>query len=225
MHLTWGYRQFHSEIATHPNVHDENMSLTMTTTKKLILCPLTALCLFMSACSDNKAPTEQTSTTASQAVEAQTTTTNSNTTVQGNWQTKPAELSSNTSADIQADLAALNQITNSVNSKAVALRDEMQTIANDPAKMSEALKKTNDLQEQVKTEIMALHLKSAEVQAIRTDMIDNLMTANQLYIHSTAADFNPAAPSKEVQQLTQRSLAIQQKISTELNALNQKYAQ
>lgn len=179
----------------------------------------------MSACSDNKAPTEQTSTTASQAVEAQTTTTNSNTTAQGNWQTKPAELSSNTSADIQADLAALNQITNSVNSKAVALRDEMQTIANDPAKMSEALKKTNDLQEQVKTEIMALHLKSAEVQAIRTDMIDNLMTANQLYIHSTAADFNPAAPSKEVQQLTQRSLAIQQKISTELNALNQKYAQ
>lgn len=192
------------------------MSLTMTMTKKYILFPLTALSLFVSACSDNKTPT--TENTKNPVTESK------NVTTQGNWQIKPAELSSNIAADIQSDLAALNQVINSMNSRAVALKDEINGLASNPAQMSETFKSANALQEQVKTEIMALHLKSAEVQKVRTDMIDNLMTANQLYTLSTAADFNPNAPSKEFEQLTQRSIAIQQKIGTELDALNQKYS-
>ncbi|MDQ8953980.1 hypothetical protein RFH42_13585 [Acinetobacter rudis] len=195
----------------------------MIITKKFILFPLTALSLLISACSDNKAPST-TSIQTSSEVQQNTQSKTHTSTTQGNWQTKPSELSSNNKSDIQSDLTALNQIINSINTRSIELRKNIQTTTNDSTKMQETLKKVNNLHEQVKIEIMSLHLNSAEVQKIRTQIIDNLMTASQLYTLSTAADFNPAAPSKEFQQLTQRSTAIQQKVSTELNALNQQYA-
>lgn len=188
----------------------------MTKTKKLILFPLTALSLFIAACSENKTPTEQSAKNTATEIKTEI--------AQGNWKTKPAELSSNIAADIQADLAAINQIINSMNSRAVSLRKQAENLVNDPTKISETFKSAHDLQEQVKTQIMALNLKSAEVQQLRTNMLDNLMTADQLYQLSTAADFNPQAPSEAFRQLTQRSAAIEQKIATELDALNQKYA-
>ena len=67
---------------------------------------------------------------------------------------------------------------------------------------------------------MALNLKRAEVQNIRTQMIDNLITSNKLFELSNAPTFNIAAPDAEFKQLSQRSMAIQQKISIELDALN-----
>lgn len=188
----------------------------MATIKKWIVFPLSALSLFIAACSDNKTPAEQ--NTQSTATEIKTET------AQGNWKTKPAELSSNVAADIQADLTAINQITNSMNSRAVSLRKQAENQIKDPTKISETFKSAHDLQEHMKTQIMTLNLKSAEVQQLRIDMLDNLMTANQLYQLSTATDFNPQAPSETVKQLALRSAAIEQKIATELDTLNQKYA-
>ena len=72
--------------------------------------------------------------------------------------------------------------------------------------------------------MMGLNLKSQEVQNILTQMIDNLMTANKLFDLSMASDFNMTAPSEEFKQLTQRSMAIQQKIAMELNTLNTQYS-
>ena len=72
---------------------------------------------------------------------------------------------------------------------------------------------------------MAMNLKSAEVQNIRTQMIDNLLTSEKLYDISTASNFNMQAPTEEFIQLSQRSVAIQQKLGSELNALNAQYAQ
>ena len=70
---------------------------------------------------------------------------------------------------------------------------------------------------------MALNLKSSEVQSLRTQMIDNLITSQKMYTLSTAPDFNANAPSDEFKQLGKRSMALQQKVSAEMDALNQHY--
>ena len=56
-------------------------------------------------------------------------------------------------------------------------------------------------------------------------MIDNLITSNKLFELSNAPTFNIAAPDAEFKQLSQRSMAIQQKFSIELDALNKQYSQ
>ena len=44
-----------------------------------------------------------------------------------------------------------------------------------------------------------------------------------MYTLSTAPDFNANVPSDEFKQLGKRSMALQQKISAEMDALNQHY--
>lgn len=180
---------------------------------KVLLTSLISSSILLTACSDKKNNTEQ-----SKSSEQSTST-------QGNWQAKSSELSSANTNDIKSDLTQLNKITNSANSKGLALREEAQNAANDPAKVKDVLAKSQAIQKELQQEIMGLNLKSAEVQNIRTQMIDNLLTSEKLYELSTAANFNLSAPTPEFTQLSQRSMAIQQKIGTELNELNSKYAQ
>ncbi len=181
---------------------------------KLFLVPLATLILTTTACSDKK----KTSTDS-----AKTTETTSNT-AQGNWQAKASELSSANATDIKADLIQLNQIVNHSNTKAIELRDEASKTKNAPDKIKQILVKSHDIQAEVQQQMMGLSLKSQEVQNIRTQMIDNLMTANKLFDLSMASDFNMTAPNEEFKQLTQRSMAIQQKIAMELDALNTQYS-
>lgn len=142
----------------------------------------------------------------------------------GNWQDKNAELSSANATDIKADLAQLNQIVNQSNSQTTQLRNEAQSAAQDPKKLKAVLGKSNDIQKQTQEKIMGLTLKSSEVQNIRTQMIDSLMTSQKLFELSTATSFNMTTPSEEFKQLAQRSMVIQQKISAGLDALNKQYA-
>ena len=118
----------------------------------------------------------------------------------------------------------LNQIINHSNIKAIELRDEASKAKNAPDKIKKILVKSHDIQAEVQQQIMGLNLKSQEVQNIRTQMIDNLMTASKLFDLSMASDFNMTSPSEDFKQLTQRSMAIQQKIAMKLDALNTQYS-
>lgn len=187
--------------------------LIMKTITKLILIPMTTALLMLNACSDKNKPSDTAQSTESSSSK------------EGNWKAKPSELSTANATDIKSDLAQLNQITSQANSKAVALQDEAKSMAQDPEKLKEILAKSQVIQQDMHQHILGLNLKSAEVQNIRVQMIDNLMTSSRLFELSKAAGFNLSTPSDEFKQLAQRSQALQHKIGTELNTLNQQYAQ
>lgn len=170
--------------------------------------------LLFIGCSDKKSNTEQNQQT-------QKTDTTSST---GNWQAKNSELSTANATDIKSDLAQLNKITNQSNSQALQLREQAQSVASDPQKLKVVLNRSNDIQKEFQQKLMGLQLKSSEVQNIRTQMIDNLLTSQKLYEFSTAPNFDMKVPNEEFKQLSMRTIAIQQKVSTELDVLNKQYS-
>ena len=181
---------------------------------KILLTSFISASLILTACTEKKnTDSTQKSADAQPSISS------------GNWQVKASELSSMNDADIKADLTQLNLIVNQSNRQATQLKDEAQSVAQDPEKLKAILSQSNDIQKQTQEQIMGLTLKSAEVQNIRTQMIDSLMISQKLFELSTATGFNMTAPSDEFKQLAQRSMATQQKISAELDALNKQYAQ
>lgn len=195
----------------------------MKTITQLLLVPVIASTMLLTACGEKNKPaenTEKTQTSAStSAAPAVTTPTETNV------QPKAENLSSANAQDIKSDLASLNTIINNANSKAAELRDELKASAQNKDQIQQVLTKTQAIQEQLKQEILSLQLKSSEVQKIRVQMIDNLATATQLYQMSHEPNFNLASPSDEFKKLSERSITQQQQIGNDLNALSQKYPQ
>ncbi|MCS4298643.1 MULTISPECIES: hypothetical protein [Acinetobacter] len=185
----------------------------MNITNKVLFSCLISSSLMFAACSEQKADIAQNKTSE----------TTSSATIQGNWKSKATELSTANATEITTDLAQLNQIVNHANTQALQLRAELQSAAPQPEKRQHILLKANDIQAKTQQQIMALNLKSSEVQSLRTQMIDNLITSQKMYTLSTAPDFDANAPSDEFEQLGKRSMALQQKISAEMDALNQHY--
>jgi hypothetical protein len=169
---------------------------TMNITNKVLFSCLISSCLMFAACSEQKADIAQNKTSE----------TTSSATTQGNWKSKATELSTANATEITTDLAQLNQIVNHANTQALQLRAELQSAALQPEKRQQILLKANDIQAKTQQQIMALNLKSSE-----------------MYTLSTAPDFNANVPSDEFKQLGKRSMALQQKISAEMDALNQHY--
>ena len=195
------------------NIFKFKENKTMNITNKVLFSCLISSSLMFIACSEQKADTAQNKTSE----------TTSTATTQGNWKSKATELSTANATEITTDLAQLNQIVNHANTQALQLRAELQSAAPQPEKRQHILLKANDIQVKTQQQIMALNLKSSEVQSLRTQMIDNLITSQKMYTLSTAPDFDANAPSDEFEQLGKRSMALQQKISAEMDALNQHY--
>lgn len=168
--------------------------------------------LSLTACGDKAAT--QDAGTASAVVQSK-----------GNWQAKAADLSTDNAADIKADLAALNPIVNQSNEKGIAIIKEVRAAQNDQAKVKTLLGQSMSTQIETEQKLLDLNLKSAEVQGIRTQMIDSAFTAKKLFEMLNKPTFDMAKPDAEFQALTKRSMAIQQRIGLELNALNQKHPQ
>ncbi len=165
-------------------------------------------------CSDKKSDTTQTQQVEHTALS----------TPPGNWQTQASELSSAQAKDIKADLAQLNQITNQSNTQALKLRQQAQSAASDPQKLKDVLSQSNNIQKEFQQKLMRLQLKSSEVQTIRTQMMDNLLSSQKLYELSATPNFDLNTPTEEFKQLSMRTIAIQQKVSAELDALNKQYS-
>jgi hypothetical protein len=186
----------------------------MITIHKIVFTALISCNLIFTACSDKTTDTMQNKVMEGTPA----------TTAQGNWRTKASELTSANPIEIKADLAQLNQVVNHANTQALQLRAEIQSSTKQqPEKIKQILLKSNEIQKDVQQQIMALNFKSREVQSIRTQMIDNLIMTQKMYALSTSANFDVNTPNDEFKQLAERSVALQQKISTEMEALNRQY--
>lgn len=180
---------------------------------KLFYTSLVILTFSLSACSDTKETASHTKTTQTQEIQNP----------QGHWQVKGDYLSTANKHDIKTDLAQLTLISQAYNRKVLKMHEDVKTAGNNPEKIKKILVETNTIRDYFKQKYTALHLKSSEVQNIRTLIIDNFMISEQLYTLSMQADFSLNAPSEEFKQLSKRSMDLQQKIGTELEGLNAKY--
>ncbi len=176
----------------------------------LLLAVISAGLLTLTACGDKADSTKN--GTASEVVESS-----------GNWKAKPSELSSANASDIKADLAVLNPIVNQSNEKGIAILKEIQQAKDDQAKIKTLVAKSMKIQFDNEQQILNLNLKSSEVQSIRIQMIDSTATAKQLFDMFNQPSFDMKNPDAQFQALSKRSMAIQQRIGLELDALNQKH--
>ncbi|NNP72278.1 hypothetical protein A7P53_07335 [Acinetobacter defluvii] len=180
---------------------------------KLFYIIMTALIFSFVACSDTKETDSHTKTTQTQEIQNP----------QGNWQVKGDYLSTANKHDIKTDLAQLTLISQAYNRKVLKMHEDVKTAGNNPEKIKQILVETNTIRDYFKQKYITLHLKSSEVQNIRTLIIDNFMISEQFYTLSMQADFNMNTTNDEFKQLSKRSKALQQKIDTELEGLNAKY--
>lgn len=155
--------------------------------------------------------------------DGQTTATNSSASA-GNFTAKQETLSSANAADIKADLAALNDVVNSANSESISLREDlMKANSNsDKAAAASVLKKSQSLQESTNAKLIALTLKSQEVQGLRLKIVEGNMKAIAMAKIATK-DTLSDADRKELSLLGKQSVALQMQAGTLLDKLNSEY--
>ena len=137
---------------------------------KLFYTSLVILTFSLSACSDTKETASHTKTTQTQEIQNP----------QGHWQVKGDYLSTANKHDIKTDLAQLTLISQAYNMKVLKMHEDVKTAGNNPEKIKQILVETNTIRDYFKQKYIALHLKSSEVQNIRTLIIDNFMISEQL---------------------------------------------
>lgn len=185
--------------------------------KKFVFIPLSFIFLAISACSDK--PAEQ-----NKKINDMTTASEVMTQTSGNWQANADELSTQNKVDIQSDLLKLNQIVNAMNSRSVSLRNEIIAAKSNKEKINEILAESHDLQKKELEEFMQLDLKSAEVQAIRVQMIENLLLTQKMFELSNQENFNIERPTAEFKSLSLQSQKLQYTIGKKLNQLNNEFS-
>ncbi|ALH95229.1 hypothetical protein [Acinetobacter equi] len=183
----------------------------MKTFKHLVL-PLSIIVLLLSACSNQ---TTETKTAESMSEEISQSS--------GNWQAKVDELSNQNVQEIKEDLSQLNKIVDHLNSQSEQLRSEIVLANQDTTKIKKILEKSQVMQQKGLLDLMNLNLKTSEVQAIRTKMIENLMLTEQMHDLSNQEDFDMKNPSAEFKNLALRSQILQKDIFVELDHLNNEF--
>lgn len=171
---------------------------------KLIVATLLSL-VFLSGCDDTKnEPTVNTT--------------------QGNFSAKVETLSSQNEGDIKADLTALNAIINTSNSKAVELAQKLMAASKegDNAAVQNIFKESKELLESTNDSLLALNLKSSELQKIRTDIYQGNMISMKFYDLYAKAD-KSEDEKKELALLQKQMIALQQTAGAKLDQLNSQY--
>ncbi|NDJ57284.1 hypothetical protein GWD52_09815 [Enterobacteriaceae bacterium 4M9] len=143
----------------------------------------------------------------------------------GNFTAKQETLSSANAADIKADLAQFNGVINSANSEAVSMRDELMKANsnNDKSAATAVLKKSQSLQESTNAKLIALTLKSQEVQGLRLKIVEGNMKAIAM-AKIASKDTLSDADRKELGELGKQSVVLQMQAGTQLNELNSQYS-
>ncbi len=143
----------------------------------------------------------------------------------GNFSAKQETLSSASAADIKADLAELNSVINSANSEAVSMREELMKANsnNDKNAATAVLKRSQNLQESTNAKLIALTLKSQEVQGLRLKIVEGNMKAIEM-AKIASKDTLSDADRKELSELGKQSVALQMQAGTQLNELNSQYS-
>jgi hypothetical protein len=184
--------------------------------KKFAFIPLGLIILAISACSDK--PTEHNKTISDMETASEVTTPASD-----HLPEKNSELSGQNKLDIQSDLAKLNQIVDAMNSRSVLLRNEIIAAKSNKERIAEILAESHEFQKTELEELTNLDLKSSEVEAIRTQMIDNLLLTQKMFELSNQQNFNIESPTAEFKSLSLQSQKLQYAIAKKLNQLNNEF--
>ena len=143
---------------------------------------------------------------------------------QGNASAKVETLSSQNEGDIKADLTALNAIINTSNSKAIELAQKLMIASKegDNTAVQNIFKESKELLESTNDSLLALNLKSSELQKIRTEIYQGNMISVKFY-DLYAKENKSEDDKKELALLQKQMMALQQSVGTELNQLNLQY--
>ncbi|MBC3381121.1 hypothetical protein H8I69_18535 [Serratia fonticola] len=141
---------------------------------------------------------------------------------EGNFTAKQEALSSGNKADIKADLAALNAIVNASNSAAVKMKSEMFNAAQkqDQNALKAVLESAKANIEKANQQLVALNIKSKEIQGIRVKMVaGNKMAAELIEMSKKGASLSDEEKS-EMMSLQKKSVAMQMDVGQQLNEFN-----
>lgn len=169
---------------------------------KKIYTPLLALFLFISGCNDS----------------------NNQASTSGNFTTKAELLSSQNESDIRADLSLINPILNSANSTAMTTRSLLSEASRTGNKkeVKSLLLKSKTTLEALNNQLIALDIKSQEIQKVRTNIVNGNMITIKLY-NLIIKDKRTPEEITEMGLLNRQSIALQKSVGEELDRLNAKY--
>ncbi|MFH7810128.1 hypothetical protein ACE01U_15900 [Acinetobacter sp. BSP-153] len=176
--------------------------------KKLLLTTVCLATLSLAAC--EKKGTEP---AVEQTTSASETTSTEATTVVANH-------SNNNIADIQADLLAVETLSNAKAQEATAFQKEVAAVVEkkDSTQLKAVLEKTETYVKQFNDELDALTLKSTEVDALRKKMQD----ANNLGIELTKESIETKPDSAKITELQNNAMELQKTIMADVTALEAK---
>ncbi|MDH1698723.1 hypothetical protein N5I05_09265 [Acinetobacter johnsonii] len=176
--------------------------------KKLLLTTVCVATLTLAACEKKGTePAVEQMTSASEATSTEAT-------------TIVANHSNNNIADIQADLLAVQTLSNAKAQEAAAFQKEVSATLEkkDPAQIKAMVEKTETYVKQFNDELDALTLKSAEVDALREKMQD----ANDLGVELTKESTKTTPDSAKITELQNKATELQKSIIADVTALEAK---
>lgn len=141
---------------------------------------------------------------------------------EGNFTAKQEVLSSNNKADIKADLTALNAIVNASNDAAVEMKNEMLNTAQkqDPKALAAVLENAKANMDKANQQLVALNIKSKEIQDIRVRMVAGNKMATQLIEMSKKGAALSDEERNELMLLQKKSVAMQMDVGQQLDKFN-----
>lgn len=142
----------------------------------------------------------------------------------GNFSAKKETLSLQNEADIRADLSEVNPVINGSNTKSVELGRELIAASknNDNVKINDIFGRTKVLLEATNKSLLALNIKSQEVQEIRLGIYQGNMLSIKFYdlfVKENKTD----KETEELNLLKKQMMALQTSIGGKLNQLNSQY--
>lgn len=143
--------------------------------------------------------------------------------ISGNWEIKASELSQANPQYIKTDLAQLNPIIKSVDTKTNELANQLIITATDPEKFEQVLIEFDKLQKDMQQKMMQLNLKSSEVQNIRRQMIESVFLSERLSKLTQKSNFDITAPDEEYKKRFKQLQDMREMARAELDALNKQY--
>lgn len=131
-------------------------------------------------------------------------------------------MSSNNKADIKADLTALNAIVNASNDAAVKMKNEMLNAAQkqDKKALEALLENAKANMEKANQQLVALNIKSKEIQGIRVKIVAGNKMATQLIEMSKKGASLSDEERNEVMLLQKQSVAMQMDVGQQLDKFN-----
>lgn len=166
--------------------------------KKLLIATLCATAFTLVAC--DKKPNEANGTTAA-----------------------AVSLSQNVTADIKADLASIETLSQTKAQEAIEFQTKLLEAAqkNDKAAVDAVLKSMKDAVESFNNDLKGLTLKSSEVDAVRNKMTET----NKISVELTEAGMTAKPDQEKIVELSKKSNTLQQELLADMQALQAKVAE